>query len=257
MAKGNDGNLLQHEVELRLATRLAGLGDGRLHVALTHGMAPYEPCDHPRTTVAHDRLDGVLKSLAGEPGPEDTPLVRAYRTCAATREHYPNSAELIASLIGRENVEGCITENDPTKFEELAAAWAGTHVQVREGSWRREVGEGGGLCCPPDLDRPWLLSMDPLTWREDETDAHSGDKDDAHLRAGDLRRIEDVLRGYMASGYPGAASIFVYKVPPPLQSTFWLRMTNLARELDVRGHGHAADYDDTCRNLAAVFTTPA
>lgn len=255
MAKGNDGNLLQHEVELRLATRLAGLGDGRLHVALTHGMAPYERCDHPRATVAHDRLDDVLKRLAGRPTPEDTPLVRAYRTCAATREHYPNSAELIASLIGRDNVEGCITETDPVKFEELAAAWAGTHVQVRKGSWRREAVGGGALRCPPDLDRPWLFSMDPLTWREDEAGVDASEDDDADLHPGDLRRVEELLRGYVASGQPGAASFFVYKVPQPLQSTFWLRMTNLARELGVRGHGHAADHDDGARNLTAVFTT--
>lgn len=45
VAKGNDGNYLQHSIEVAIAwqlvTRIAG---SRLHIALTHGMAPYEPC---------------------------------------------------------------------------------------------------------------------------------------------------------------------------------------------------------------------
>lgn len=44
MAKGNDGNYLQHCIEVEAAVRLAGMDTaGRLHIALTHGMRPFEP----------------------------------------------------------------------------------------------------------------------------------------------------------------------------------------------------------------------
>ena len=39
MAKGNDGNYLQHCVEVETATRLTQLDtQQRIHIALTHGM---------------------------------------------------------------------------------------------------------------------------------------------------------------------------------------------------------------------------
>ena len=41
MAKGNDGNYLQHSVEVAVATHLVEGRDG-IHVALSHGMAPFE-----------------------------------------------------------------------------------------------------------------------------------------------------------------------------------------------------------------------
>jgi len=44
MAKGNDGNYLQHCIEVEAAVRLAEMdAAGRLHIALTHGMRPFEP----------------------------------------------------------------------------------------------------------------------------------------------------------------------------------------------------------------------
>ena len=52
MAKGNDGNYLQHCVEVEAAVQLAqASADGRLHVALTHGMAPFEQIDEPKGNV--------------------------------------------------------------------------------------------------------------------------------------------------------------------------------------------------------------
>ena len=43
MAKGNDGNYLQHCIEVELASRLLDESAGKgLQVALTHGMAPFE-----------------------------------------------------------------------------------------------------------------------------------------------------------------------------------------------------------------------
>lgn len=43
MAKGNDGNYLQHCVEVEAGLRLAQESpEGRLHIAFGHGMAPFE-----------------------------------------------------------------------------------------------------------------------------------------------------------------------------------------------------------------------
>ena len=43
MAKGNDGNYLQHSIEVNAAMHLSQMDtNGRLHIALTHGMAPFE-----------------------------------------------------------------------------------------------------------------------------------------------------------------------------------------------------------------------
>ena len=63
MAKGNDGNYLQHCVEVEAAVRLAwASADGRLHVALTHGMAPFEQIDEPKGNV-HRLLEAMYNVL--------------------------------------------------------------------------------------------------------------------------------------------------------------------------------------------------
>ena len=65
MAKGNDGNYLQHSVEIEVAFRLARKDpDGRLHIALTHGMAPAQGAGCPGQTV--DGNDQDLPLPAGE-----------------------------------------------------------------------------------------------------------------------------------------------------------------------------------------------
>lgn len=58
MAKGNDGNYLQHSVEVALALHLASLQpEGRLHIALTHGMKPFERCDWEGTGQAREQAE--------------------------------------------------------------------------------------------------------------------------------------------------------------------------------------------------------
>ena len=66
MAKGNDGNYLQHSVEIAAAVHLAAeRPEGRLHVALAHGMAPFEPCDGPRKGQARALLSDALRPAMG------------------------------------------------------------------------------------------------------------------------------------------------------------------------------------------------
>ena len=62
MANGNDGNYLQHSIEVALAVRLAALDfGGRLHIMLCNGMAPFERCDPPRDGQAVQKLNLALK----------------------------------------------------------------------------------------------------------------------------------------------------------------------------------------------------
>jgi len=90
MAKGNDGNLLQHWVEADLAARLHGMAkDASFHVALTHGMAPFDSFE-PRKfgTSGFGRLDAVLATARSARLPEGVPAVAsAYRACDAYDAH--------------------------------------------------------------------------------------------------------------------------------------------------------------------------
>jgi hypothetical protein len=131
MAKGNDGNLLQHWIEAELAWRLYRQGKGsRLLIVLTHGMAPYE-CFRSRKKPGKQeppsgsrRLDGWL-AVAKKPNLPTVPpaVVFAYRDCDASASHYPNSGEVLAALIGRGNLHGFISEVCPSKLDQLRYAW--------------------------------------------------------------------------------------------------------------------------------------
>lgn len=65
MAKGNDGNYLQHSVEVAAAVQLAARHpEGWLHVALAHGMEPFEPCGELPNGQARKRLHKALRGRA-------------------------------------------------------------------------------------------------------------------------------------------------------------------------------------------------
>ena len=89
MAKGNDGNYLQHSIEIETATRLAKEdGEGRLHISLTHGMRPYEPLDEPVPGQARRLLESALTAASQPPTPDEPPVVTRYReTGASTTRH--------------------------------------------------------------------------------------------------------------------------------------------------------------------------
>jgi hypothetical protein len=62
MAKGNDGNFLQHSVELTAASHLATLSaDSSLHISITHGMAPFEECGAVSPGQCTNNFDTALK----------------------------------------------------------------------------------------------------------------------------------------------------------------------------------------------------
>ena len=269
MAKGNDGNYLQHCVEVEAAVRLAKNGtDGRLHVALTHGMSPFESLGEPNGN-AHKLLYCALWEAAGESFGGERTLVRAYRECWESQGYcpnytrvgdliadmkknarYPNTAELMRAIIETENLSGGIAETDPSKHGKLAEAWPGSRIAVANSSWRKQLGPDGVLCCPDRLDMPWLFSMDPMTYTED------GREDGDKLHRSDLDRLAGVLERYFDSGQPGIASLFVYRVGtqnenPQRQFRFF--MDDLATRLSAQTCSYWVTHRGGNLNLAGLL----
>jgi len=211
VAKGNNGNLLQHFIECEVAARLTQSAPERgLHIVLTHGMAPYEPFERTRRTP-HVGLDVCLAAAGLDESVDEmgeTPLLRAYRQAEASADHYPNSGELMAAVAGsREALAGMICETEPCKQEELSGRWRGTSVRIHKGSWRE-----ADLSAPEALDSPWLFSMDPFTFSEKDD---SGD-----LHKGDLAIIADLLVGYRDSSQHGALCVFCYGLRPKSREAY-------------------------------------
>ena len=208
MAKGNDGNYLQHSIEIESATRLAGtVPRGRLHIALTHGMAPWEPFREPIHGQVRRLLDAALTEANNGRKSDEPPIVTAYRKTRASKRRYPNSAELLRTVVGTNKLSGGITEVCDAKYKALADAWCGSRVVPVHSSWRYELGPGGQLAVPNDLRSPWLFSMDPMTYTE------NGDKavDDDYLRRADLDRLTGALTLFVESDM--GAALFRRRFP--------------------------------------------
>lgn len=281
MAKGNDGNYLQHSIELAAAKHLATANSSALHVALAHGMAPFEPFERKLAESAPGhpsrcRVKAAL-GLAAAPQRTDEPLiVTAYRKAEASDEHYPNSAELLRTLpIGERSCKrgGCLTslrlallrtlriggrsrglcggvsETCPEKHRQLAAAWAGSSLRTARASWRREVQSGGVLACPKKLKNPWLFTMDPMTYRE------GGNSDDYNLHKHDITPLSEALKPYVQSGQPGMVALFAYNVwPEQRRRQFWDFVDELARQTGAAGvRRHWLTHQGGSRNLAALL----
>ena len=263
LAKGNDGNYLQHCVEVEAAVRLRQTDPGgRLHVALTHGMEPFEELEDSTRGVQKKLLYGALAEAASEPKCNERKIVKAYRASwrsqayrpdianlfdeMKTGKHYPNSAELLRTVIGTNRLSGGITERDKAKHSELAEAWDGSKVDVKRTSWRKQLGPNEALGCPDDLNSPWLFSMDPMTYRE------NGD-DDANLHRSDLDLLAPALERYVRSGQPGIASLFVYGVHKDRQPQFWAFMDKLAERLDVPTCSYWVPHLGGNRNLVGLL----
>src|SRR5262245_1770847 len=133
MAKGNDGNLLQHAIEAELAVRLYDRGRrAGLHAVFTHGMGPYEAFERRgKSPSAFKKLDHWLAMARDVTRKKDQPAVAgAYRLTQAGSRHYPNSGEILAALLGRSNLSGQICEADRTKCGALERVWQGSRVTI-------------------------------------------------------------------------------------------------------------------------------
>ena len=228
MAKGNDGNYLQHSVEIAAADRLAVENPDALHIALAHGMAPFECFERKLTEnepgLTRRYLKAALRQAGQAPRPDEPLIVTAYRNTRAWEDgHYPNTAELLRERRGGCGLSGGITEKCPVKYEELARAWRQSPVNVVCASWRSQLHRGGALACPEDLQAPWLFTMDPTTY------CVQGGCDDDNLYGSDRALLSKGLAPFVESGQPGIALLFVYNVDPERQCAFRRFTEELAR----------------------------
>lgn len=267
MAKGNDGNYLQHCIEVELAVRLAQTEpEGRLHVALTHGMEPFERLGKSKRYIKHNLLYGALREAANEPLHNERKIVTAYRKSWVSKGYhpntkdlfaeltekkcYPNTAELLRAVIGMDRMTGGITETNDIKHKDLAEAWSGSGMFVAHSSWREQLGPDYALGCPGGLDTPWLFSMDPMTYTED------GHEDDDKLHRSDLDCLARAFEPYVASGQPGIACLFVYSVGTQgenPQEQFWMFMDDLASLLGMRTCSYWVPHQGGNLNLAGLL----
>lgn len=228
LAKGNDGNYLQHSVETDAAVRLAAMNQHRgLHIALGHGMAPFETVEQPQNPAARSHLLRALNDSYRAPAADEAPVVTAYRQTNASLNRYPNTAELLRHIVGADRLSGGITEVEQYKHALLLQAWSGLRVAPVHSSWRSGVEPDRALACPQALDRPWLFTLDPMTYREE------GCSDDANLYRADLDRLTAVLNPYVTSTRPGKAAVFVYAIKPDARVQFWQFLDDLANAVNA------------------------
>ncbi len=266
MARGNDGNYLQHCIEIEAVVRLVQTEpEGRLHVALTHGMEPFERLGEPNDNH-HRLLYGALEEAVSESLCDEQELVKAYRKLWASQAYcpniadlfeemkkekrYPNTAELLRAVIGTDRLSDGITEKDETNHKALAEAWSASGIIVACSSWREQLRPDGVLDCPNRLDAPWLFSMDPMTYTED------GCEDDDKLHRSDLDLLECTLRKFFDSWQPGIACFFVYRMGTQQnnpQRQFWAFVDDLARRLSVQTCSYWVAHRGGNRNLAGLL----
>ncbi|MFM7070331.1 MAG: hypothetical protein ACKO38_00855 [Planctomycetota bacterium] len=252
MAKGNDGNYLQHSIEIAVAWQLVSRTAGNhLHIALTHGMAPYELTGRVPNGQTKAQLFGALAQSRNRRLDGEAPIISAYRASNANLNQYPNTGELLASVIGRNCLAGGITETDPDKQAQLKTVWGGSNVNISSRSWRLETTFDGVLSCPEALSMPWLFSSDPMTYHE------QGEADDDQLYRADFDRLADVLTRYGETGKPGAACLFVYSVRPRVRPLFWSFAEELAGNLGADLTTAWMTHQGGNRNLAAILSFAA
>lgn len=220
--------------------------DGGLHVALTHGMKPFGATGGPKHNTCCRLLYGALNEASNRPQDGEREIVKAYRKSKASQKRYPNSAELLRTVIGTSRLSGGITEVCQTKHEELKKAWRGSGIVVAQSSWREKLDLNSALACPKHLKAPWLFSMDPMTYTENESDT-------ANLYCSDLGLLIPALKRYVASGHPGIACFFVYCMTGTKERQFWKFMDNLARCLSVPTCSYWLPHQRANRNLAGLL----
>ena len=251
MAKGNDGNYLQHSIEVNAAMHLSQMDtNGRLHIALTHGMAPFERFEKSDQSQTDRKfLVKALKDSSLPSLPDESMIVTAYRKTDASNTQYPNSVELLKAMVGVDKLSGGIAEKVCGKHKQLVEALNNTRIKAACSSWRNEIRPPGVLSCPDELHTPWLFTMDPMTYME------IGAVDDANLYYSDLDSLSDALSMYVRSGKPGIATLFVYNIKPTGRNLFWKFIDDLAESIGTGSCYCWLTHRDRKRNLAGVLYT--
>jgi hypothetical protein len=218
MAKGNDGHLLQHAVEAELAFTLFNWGGGKgLYVILTHGMRPFEHFEEPRGGPRKLLDDKLALCLSTDTIAENAPrILSSYRLLRTSDQRYPNSTEIIASVTNRNLLNGIVTEKEDY-CRELEARWKGRSLRVSQANWRNYV--ASDFACPNGLKTPWLISLDPYSFK---TKRRPESCSDGCLYAEDLADLHELLRGYLSVYPDGAISVFSYSMSLSVQQSFEL-----------------------------------
>lgn len=209
-------------------------------------MAPWEPLRGRIRGQSRRLLDAALTAASLPAKPHEPPVVAAYRKTRASTSRYPNSAELLRTVVDTSKLSGGIAEVCDTKYKVLADAWAGSRVVPVHSSWRDEVSPGGRLATPNDLGTPWLFSMDPMTYADNGDDC---------LRPPDLDSLSGALSRFVESDKPGIATLFVYAVRPATRPRFWAFANELASRIGACAHSYWVPHQGGNRNLAALLCT--
>jgi hypothetical protein len=190
-------------------------------------MEPYEPWDNPGR---NQRLVRWIEHSKKEPPPDEPAVIHAYYRLKTSATHYPNTGEIVASLLDRSELTGFISEFERTKIPSLRRAWSGTNVTSLLGSWRQHLGVV--LSSPPD--RPWLFTMDPMSFYADQVQ----NPDDNRLYPFDLHALLlPIWKQFLATDQVGAIAIFCFELQrgPGVNrdQLFREHTTALARNLGV------------------------
>jgi hypothetical protein len=205
MAKGNDGNLLQHTVEVEAAAYLLDqVGGRRLYLVSTHAMAPFESFDGTAKARTATRIGSKLRvATSVKPTSEGYPLiVRSYAGVQASDRHYPNTATLLDWVCKTNGAElnGVLVDVDAENASALRETFPG--MTVADGSWRTRIAD----LAPPDLECPWLFSMDPMKFTS------GAGADDDRMSRSDVKLLLPVWSSYFNTGLPGVVAVFSYSM---------------------------------------------
>ncbi|MHA1794974.1 MAG: hypothetical protein ACTSUK_02595 [Promethearchaeota archaeon] len=226
MAKGNDGNLLQHTIETELAKLLSDNGNKKIQIVLTHGMAPYEEIKGRK--FGKTFLATALKKSQEKPDENSNdylPVVfKAYAKCHASKNHYPNSLELIAKIIGEDNVKCDIFEIESWKIGCLECYWKDNdNIVIHSCSWRQDIGNIDIV----GKDVPCLISMDPYQYKNS-----CRKRDDGGLYKSDSCLIKCILKKLANKKVDGALSIFSYSMKKNEMENFFYAMSEIRNQND-------------------------
>lgn len=204
MAKGNDGNLLQHTVEVEAAAYLLDQVKGRgLHLVSTHAMAPFEPFDGTSKARTATKLGSKLRVANSVKATGGYPLIiRSYAGVQASEDRYPNTATLLDWICKEKGTElnGVLVEVTEDKVSALRENFP--RLNIVHGSWRTGI-EALALS---DRGRPWLFSMDPMKFTSGPVE------DDDRMRRSDLELVLPVWASYLNTGLPGVVVLFSYSM---------------------------------------------
>jgi hypothetical protein len=177
-------------------------------------MAPLEPFEQPPATYSGNLLDWIDFANEAESFEEclgKGAVVAAYHRLRASAAAYPNTGEVLAALIGRDQLTGCIAENAPGSAAQLQKTWQDSQVQVFPDDWRLAL--SSAFRCPDGLTTAWLVSLDPYAYRATRRPTSFATVEDGgYLYPEDLDDLAPFVESYLKSGQPGAFAFFAYSM---------------------------------------------